>query len=159
MRLERNAPYWLLVAGVTLFIGGTLAAPWARAQGWSGATYLYQFYAPACHQLPARSFHLWGEPLAACHRCVGLYGGFLLGLLVMPLWPRWRDRLLDQPRRIVLFAVPMAIDWLLFSYNVAASRFLTGFVASFPLSALAWAAASDLYQRALHSWEKHYERS
>lgn len=159
MRLERNTPYWLLVVGAALFLGGALLAPWARSKGWVGAGYLYTFYAPACHQLPDRSFFCWGEPLAACHRCVGLYAGFVVGLLGMPFLPRLRDRLLDQPRLLLFFALPMLVDWLLFSYNIAASRFATGLVASFPLSALAWAAASDLYQRAFDSWEKHYERS
>jgi hypothetical protein len=28
-----------------------------------------------CHQLPARSFHLWSAPLPVCARCAGIYAG------------------------------------------------------------------------------------
>ena len=36
---------------------------------------VYSVGALVCHQLPARSFHLWGAQLAVCARCAGLYAG------------------------------------------------------------------------------------
>ena len=69
-------------------------------------------FAPLCHQLPARSPHLLGEPLAVCHRCYGIYWGLpLAGLLFLAL-RRW-DRLLYGRARWVLGAalLPMTLDW------------------------------------------------
>ncbi len=40
---------------------------------------LYAFFSPLCHQIDARSFHLFGEPLAVCGRCSAIYFGFLSG--------------------------------------------------------------------------------
>src|SRR4051794_2031081 len=34
-----------------------------------------------CHQLPARSFHLWAAQMPVCARCAGIYGGAVLGAL------------------------------------------------------------------------------
>ncbi|MEP7271037.1 MAG: DUF2085 domain-containing protein [Acidobacteriota bacterium] len=73
---------------------------------------VYQAFVPLCHQIPERSFHLGGLPLAVCARCAGVYGGFVLALLIYPLW-----RSLDNeqtPGRIWLLIalLPMAIDAL-----------------------------------------------
>jgi uncharacterized membrane protein len=45
------------------------------------------FFSIICHQIPARSWHLAGEPLGVCIRCTAISFGFLTGLI-----------LIDQPR-------------------------------------------------------------
>jgi len=39
----------------------------------------YLVFTPFCHQLPDRSFHLLGVPLAVCARCTGIYLGIFIG--------------------------------------------------------------------------------
>jgi uncharacterized membrane protein len=39
-----------------------------------------------CHQDPARSFIFNGSQMAVCSRCIGIYGAFLLGVMIMPFW-------------------------------------------------------------------------
>jgi uncharacterized membrane protein len=41
-----------------------------------------------CHQLPARSPHLWGAPLPLCWRCTGI----LAGTLALFGWLLWKRR-------------------------------------------------------------------
>lgn len=70
-------------------------------------------FAPVCHQLPGRSPVLDGVQLAVCDRCLGIYGGVLLGILTLG-WGRhlWaRVRAVD---RVVLLGslVPIALDWV-----------------------------------------------
>ena len=70
------------------FVG--LSATWAAAlagataaasQPMPGhATYLfalavYAIGAAVCHQLPERSFHVWGRQMPVCARCTGIYLG------------------------------------------------------------------------------------
>lgn len=160
MELRRNLPYWALVAGSLLWIALVLLAPWARSRGLAAAPFLYAFFAPICHQIPGRSFYCFAAPLAVCHRCFGLYLGFLGGLLVLPYLHRLRERLLEKPREILVWFAPMLIDVLLRGWNVPASRFVTGFVAAFPVGLFVWAAATQLYrrnnslQRADHEWSQ-----
>jgi uncharacterized membrane protein len=44
-----------------------------------------------CHQIPARSFHLAGQPLPLCARCTGIYLGALLGIVGMTLMRRYHS--------------------------------------------------------------------
>lgn len=134
---------WLLAGGCALGLSLVALAPFAAHRGLATADLLYRAFDPVCHQLAARSFHLWGEPLAVCHRCTGLYLGFLLGVVLWPRLARAGRRLLAAPRWILLFFAPMAIDVALLG-NVPASRFLTGLLAAFPVALLALAALAQL---------------
>lgn len=133
-----------LVAVFAAGLGLVAAAPWAAHRGGWAAPLLYAVFDPVCHQIAERSFHLWNEPLAVCHRCTGLYLGFTLGILIWPFLPRAAAaRLLGRPRWILAFSAPLAIDVLLVA-NSAGSRVLTGLVAAFPVALLALAAAAQL---------------
>ena len=118
-----------------------VAPPFLAAAGWPYADALRWLLHPICHQIPERSFHLFGEPLAVCHRCTGLYLGFTLGVAAWPLLPGLSARLAAHPRRIAFFALPLAIDWL--ADNSAASRFATGMIAAFPVGLLPWLALDE----------------
>lgn len=41
------------------------------------------FFSTICHQIPARTWHLMGEPLGLCIRCTSISLGFLGGLLLI----------------------------------------------------------------------------
>jgi len=61
------AQHWLLLANAALAIQAFLpmAAPLLMASGQSGlGQLLYKVYAPLCHQLPERSFFLFGQQTA-----------------------------------------------------------------------------------------------
>ncbi len=95
----------LVVAGATLppFVGEPLRAA------------LMMLFDPLCHQLPERSPHVAGVPLAACHRCYGIYVGVLAGAAAFPLLRRWRPlrrHVAARGGRVLMAAgVPTAIDW------------------------------------------------
>ena len=134
-----------LAVSCCLAAGLVVAAPLTAASGGRAASLLYEFFAPVCHQIAERSFHLAGQPLAVCHRCFGFYVGFTLGLVVLPLVRPLRDWLLEKPRRILFFLAPTAIDWLL-PMNTPMSRFLTALLAAAPIAVLVWAAIGQIVQ-------------
>ncbi len=141
---QRRAAFvaWGVATCVALcFVGVVLLAPWLRAGGHvflSGV--IYRGFSVACHQMPERSFHLLGFPLAVCARCFGLYVGALAGVAVYPLLARNVARS-EQPARVWLFvaALPTTVDFALGFFglwsNTHLSRFLTaslfGAVAAF----------------------------
>ena len=91
---------------------------------------IYHAFAALCHQLPERSYFINGHKLAICSRCTGLYAGFAFTMLLYPLL-RPLNTIEWPPReRLILAAVPMAIDFsLTFAgiwENTHTSRLLTG---------------------------------
>lgn len=109
-------------------------------------------FAGVCHQIPERSFHLAGGPVALCHRCSGVLAGLLLGVMVAPglggtLLAGIRSR--GQGAWLVAAALPTALDWALGALgwwsNTPGSRAVTGAV--FGIAAGAILAANLLAPR------------
>ncbi len=132
--------HWLVVANLALalYIGLPLLAPvlmHAGHEGWGQA--IHTLFYVTCHQLPERSFFLFGpsavysraelvaltgEPvslrfagnelvgykMAVCERCAAIYGGWLLWGLLFGL-VRHRLRPLSV-RGVLLLLAPMAVD-------------------------------------------------
>ena len=126
---------WLVWAGVTSFalllIGSIFAAPLALDTNHTSVAFTtYHAFSYVCHQLPLRSFHLAGHPLAVCARCTGLYAGFAGAALIYPLVRSIKRT--DTPSRLwlLLAIAPMAIDlgldFLGLWQNTHLSRLATG---------------------------------
>lgn len=61
----------------------SLAVPYLWTHGVPAAALaLRSGFAFVCHQRPERSFWLFGAPVAVCARCLGVYVGAAIGLLV-----------------------------------------------------------------------------
>jgi uncharacterized membrane protein len=131
-RAQAFRAWGVTVAVVLFWVSAIVLAPVVRELGWGFASSMYSFFSYICHQLPERSLHFDGHPLAVCARCFGVYFGLLAGLLVYPLWRRIDD--IKPLRRIWLFLslVPIAVDWSLTVFgiweNTHLSRFLTGLI-------------------------------
>lgn len=128
------AAWGAALAVALLLVGAVVAAPLLRARGGLFLSeVLYRGFRAACHQMPERSFHLWGFPLAVCARCLGLYAGALAALFCYPLLRR--PTRTDAPPRawLILATLPTAVDFALgvlgLWENTHWSRFLTALVA------------------------------
>lgn len=147
---------WALTASFVLAVLGlTVLAPWARAHGHEAlGAGLYMGFSAACHQIPGRSFHLEGFPLAVCARCFGLYAGAAAGVLFYPLARGFVRR--EAPGRVWLLAaaVPTTVDFALGFFgvweNTHLSRFLTAVLLGAAVAFYVVPAALDLsYKRSL----------
>jgi len=99
------------------------------------------FFSGVCHQIPERSFHLWGEPTACCARCLGVYAGFLIGTAVFPLARNGLTGGFPSPRILGAAVVPAVMDFVLARLGIfdsgnlvrAITGLIPGAVASFYL--------------------------
>ena len=109
------------------------------------ASGLYLAFSRVCHQLADRSLHLAGHPIAVCHRCLGIYLGFWLGVLAWPWLHSAARLLLRRPRLILIPAAFLLLNALL--PNTPESRFLTGIAVGFPVALFVWIAFEQLLHR------------
>ncbi len=76
--------YVLILAGAALWCALIFLAPYLASVSSPAGEFVYRSFHPICHQLPERSFHIFGEKFAVCSRCSSIYFAFLAGTLVLP---------------------------------------------------------------------------
>ncbi len=103
--------HWLFLfnLAVGLYAALPLLAPILVAVGLAfPARLIYFVYRFNCHQMPSRSFFIFGSQMAYCQRCTASYTSILIGGLLFALG---RERIKPLPWKFYLLAlVPMAID-------------------------------------------------
>ena len=95
------------------------------------AKYLYMLFRPTCHQLPQRSFFLWGHKMAVCSRCTGIYISLCLwGMIFVLFLKSWKVKPISTIV-FLMFLLPIAIDggtqFIHFRRSTNVLRFITGF--------------------------------
>ncbi len=110
--LERTVilTYGLTFILFSVWLGGIFLAPYLRSLSFSWAGLVYSIYSPFCHQLSDRSLSCFGHPLAVCSRCLGIYSGFALGLILYPFLRGWRQVRVPERRLFFLFSGPIVLD-------------------------------------------------
>ncbi len=105
------ARHWLLLANLAagFYLGLPILAPYLMHIGHPlPARMIYTVYSFLCHQLPERSYFIFGYQMAICQRCVAMYGSILLGGLLFGLL---RGGLRPLSWKVyILLNVPVAID-------------------------------------------------
>jgi len=100
-----------LLAVATLWCAILPAPPLLASAGHGIASTLVRlFFAPLCHQIPERSFHLMGSPIAVCARCMGCYAGLIVGLVIATAAPA-RFAVPPRARWIAVAIAPAALQW------------------------------------------------
>lgn len=134
----------ILIAASSMWILVVLAPPVLHHFGWTSMEEVIRLaFRPVCHQIPARSPKIFGEPTAVCARCLGLYSGLLTGACVLPFLRSLSRRLQAQPRLFLLFTIPMFLDLLIWK-NTMTTRWLSGALAAFPIAHFARLALEQL---------------
>lgn len=120
--------------GPAVLASAAVLAPYFSTNGYALLTVaIFWFFSPVCHQDPARSFWIFGAPVAVCARCLGIYLGAAAGAWI----PASRRLLLPG---LALFAALNLADVLteaaVWHGNWKLMRFLLGAVLGLAAGAL-----------------------
>lgn len=102
--------YFSTLAGIIALMGTIFLAPYLKYRSHALSGFLYALFSPTCHQIPSRCFSLYGYPMAVCARCLGIYGGFFLGTLIVPFFKRFSTLDLPKAKTFILVSLPIAVD-------------------------------------------------
>jgi uncharacterized membrane protein len=100
----------LTALGAAIWLGGIFWAPYLAARGSPLENLVYLAYSSVCHQLPARSFTIFNQPMAVCCRCFGIYSGFLVGVAAYPLIRGFHRLSLPPVKAFGLISAPIVLD-------------------------------------------------
>ena len=117
-----------------LWTCGTVLAPWLAAHDSVLGGWLRLLYRPGCHQISDRCLDLGFGPLAVCARCIGLYVGGSLGLLLTTLRNRPSR---PRPLWLAVFAIPTILDFAAGQLGLPNLGNWTRFAVALPLGLLA----------------------
>ena len=98
--------------GICLWLSLIFLAPYLESASSPLSRWIYLMFAPTCHQNASRCFHLWGNPMAVCARCLGIYFGFLGGTFFYPVIRGVRSLTLPRLRVFFWISIPIAADAL-----------------------------------------------
>ncbi len=109
--MKARTVYALALLFEIIWLCGILAAPYMESIGLEGvSTGVYKSYASVCHQRAERSFFIFGEKMAVCARCFGIYAGFLVGTVAYALYRKLENKKMPDYKVVLLALLPLAID-------------------------------------------------
>jgi uncharacterized membrane protein len=112
--------------------------PHGSSVAYAFAIGVYAIGRMVCHQMPARSFHVWMTSLPVCARCTGIYAGAALAAIAFRgrlVTTRWNPKM-ALLAALVPTAATLAFEW---TTGVMPSHWVRAF-AGVPLGvAVAWA--------------------
>ena len=127
---------WLAMIPLATFAA---SRPSAASSIYTFALGVYAVGHFVCHQLPARSFHLWGAALPVCARCTGIYAGAATTAILLGLGRRRFET--NQTRLVFLLALIPTAATLVFEWTtgVMPANWIRA-LAGLPMgAAVAWA--------------------
>ena len=102
--------YFLTASGIIAWLYMIFLAPYLRSRSSGLNTFIYALFSPFCHQISSRSFSIFHHPLAVCARCLGIYFGFLGGMVLYPFVRGFSGISLPKVKTLVFLSVPIVID-------------------------------------------------
>jgi len=118
--------------GIIVWLGIIFLAPYLDSHDSGLNVFFYAVLSPVCHQIPSRSFFLWDYPLAACGRCLGIYSGFFIGVLLYPFLKGLSNTTLPKTKTFIFFSLPIVFDtfgnFLSLWMTPNIPRFIVGFL-------------------------------
>jgi uncharacterized membrane protein len=111
--MKRNITYIIILSLTFCWCGLILFAPYLKSIHSGYDSLIYFCFSRICHQIPERSFSVFGEKFAVCERCAAIYFSFLAGVLLYPVIKKIKT---DFLRYALLSATLIIVIEFLFGY-------------------------------------------
>ncbi|MFH0817562.1 MAG: DUF2085 domain-containing protein [Candidatus Micrarchaeota archaeon] len=107
-----KVPYFLYTFVLLAFVLSLFVIPYLEATQGTEKTggLLFHLFRPMCHQLPQRSFFVFGAQMPVCARDIGIYGGMLLGAIAFPFVFRMKSTKVLPIWIFIAAMVPIGLD-------------------------------------------------
>lgn len=129
--------YSFFLSAVVIWCSLILIAPLLAEFEHRFSSYLIYFlFSKICHQIPERSFFIFGKQLAVCSRCTGLYFGFLLGAILYPFIFKINRLRTPSPKYLFIACVPIGIDIFIRFFHIAENTFVSRSITGLILGAV-----------------------
>ncbi len=102
--------YFATLSGILIWLAALFYAPYLKSQSSPYSGFLYALFSPTCHQIPSRCFYAFGNPVAVCARCLGIYAGFTLGTIIFPFVKGFSKPSMPKAKTLILLSLPIFID-------------------------------------------------
>lgn len=159
MKIRQPTLYLLVLASAITVVIIALGGGLFSQQGPWQLQWQHSLFSDLCHQIAERSFWLNGQPMAVCSRCLGIYSGFLTGLLLMLVhtnnvtlgWPAKKIAVLI----LILNFIDVIGNSLGFWQNTLISRLVLGYMIG---HSAAFILAKAFLNKTIESTESYYGR-
>jgi uncharacterized membrane protein len=122
----------------------------------------YKFFGHICHQFDERSLHLGEHKLTVCARCSGIYFGFLIGVLIIPLLKNIKIRNVKYALCFIMLPmlIDVALDFVGIHNSNTLTRTVTGLMFGIPSAVLIYPSFEQGINQFLNRTErkKYYVR-
>ncbi|HOP08716.1 MAG TPA: DUF2085 domain-containing protein [Candidatus Methanofastidiosa archaeon] len=131
--MRMRTVYLLALGAEIVWLMGIISAPLLKSWGLDATSdNLYSVYRTVCHQRVERSLFIFGEKMAVCSRCFGIYLGLLIGTFLMPIYNKIENPRIPDFKVVLLSLVPLAVDGVTqlagFRESTNELRLVTGFL-------------------------------
>jgi uncharacterized membrane protein len=111
--MMRSRTHLILIAGSLVWLTAIVLAPVLHLQ------LVYRFFALICHQNPLRTWTLAGAAFPVCIRCISIYSGFFIALVL-----ETRERTIMLKLAILATLAEVLLEWTVM--DLVSLRSLTG---------------------------------
>jgi len=161
MQTQQAQLYLLVLAIISFIVVAALGGGLFNQQSPWFLQWQHQAFLNFCHQVPDRSFWINGQPMAVCSRCLGIYAGFGLSWIALPLWSWWKIGERFPVKKIALAAVLINFfdiigNILGFWENTLVSRLALGWLIGWTVVLL---FSEDFFKITIKSKGNHHGRT
>lgn len=108
---KKNIVFAIFLLPQLLWFAIIILTPYLACSGYSElADLLYFLFRSTCHQLPSRSFFVFGCKMPVCARCFGIYAGSLAATLLYPFIYSPDNRRMPPKIFLLLALIPIGLD-------------------------------------------------